>query len=149
MKNQPALTSFRLAAILLTAGSALVSQPARADLTGSWSGWCAFSTGSDNLDAADRALGTLAKAPEFAQARVFKKETARLASIADAQDRVRAYFSVAAVTTPSEIARFLGAKEDEQKPYAAIVAKRLALNERQATQVVRLLAAALRGDSIN
>ena len=142
------MSSFRFAAVLLAVGSALVSQPARADFTGSWSGWCAFSPDSDNLAAADRAMAQLAKAPEFAQASFFKQEAARLASIADINEKVASYFSIAAVTTPSEIARFLGAKEDEQKPWVTTVARKLALNERQAALVVKALAAALRGDSV-
>ncbi len=108
---------------------------------------CAPEVVEGNTAAADRTLKSLAASKEFADAKTFKAEVARISAMEDANAKAAAYMKLADVdaSDASQVYEFAGAREVSNSTLAAIQ-KNANLSAEQAEIVAAKIKAELRGN---
>lgn len=106
---------------------------------------CAPEVLNGNIDATERVLSDLATSPDFASAQTFQGLVASIQAENDVQKKVDAYFDLVGVETTEDMAYFVGARDEELRDYAAVLAANADLSQAQAERVASKLATSLRG----
>lgn len=106
---------------------------------------CAPEVLNGNIEATERVLGDLANSAEFANATTFKSLVSSIKAETDTQKKVDAYFGLVGVETTEDMAYFVGARDEELRDYAAVLASNAELSQPQAEKVATKLATSLRG----
>ncbi len=83
---------------------------------------------------------------DFAHAEALKREVARISVLTGAKQKAPAYYAMIGAHGASEIAAFVGAREEDREVCEQRLAKNFGLDQKQAKLAAGALLGALRGD---
>lgn len=106
---------------------------------------CAPEVVEGNISATDRVLLELSASEDFQDAQTFQALVSSIVATEDTQEKMGQYFTLVDVKDATEIAYFLGARDNELAKYAQALEAKADLSSEQSDKVVRELAKTLRG----
>lgn len=106
---------------------------------------CAPEVVEGNITATDRVLSEIVSKEEFKDAQTFQNLVQTIVATEDTKEKMGLYFTLVDVKDATEIAYFLGARDNELAKYTQALEAKADLSSEQADLVVRELAQTLRG----